>query len=264
MQEKDWVQFWSAREIAPLFGYKEWRHFKVLIEKTKETLQSLGEQVWTYIVAVDKVQTLPSWWEWKIPEYDFLLTRYACYLTAQNGNPTKKEIAQCKQYFAIQTRTAEIAQERERDKLRVQTRLDVTDQTKKLNATAQGCGVVNFGSFTDEWYRWLYGMRYAEIKKHKNLGDDALLDRADITELAANLFRITQTDERLKRSGSKTQKESEEIHFMIGGKVRQTIKDIGWTPPEHLPLAPDHIKEVKKRLKKNEKNLPNKKSALPS
>jgi len=102
-------------------------------------------------------------------------------------------------------------------------------------------------------------MRYAEIKKYKNLGDDALLDRADITELAANLFRITQTDEKLKHSGATSQKESEEIHFIIGGKVRQTIKDIGGTPPEKLPLAQDHIKEVKKRLKKSKTTLTHKK-----
>lgn len=247
-----WVEYRYWRDIAPLLWYNTRENFKKVVEKAELSINNSWWVSNDYIISIDKEIIMPKGWARITQNYNYKLTRYACYLIAQNGDPRKKEIAEAQSYFAIQTRKSELYQQYEQDKLRMQVRNEVSDQNKKLADTAEKHWVSNFWEFHDAWYRGLYGMRNKEIIEHKNLGKDKLLDRANSTELAANLFRITQTQDKLKQDNVNSQKQAERVHFMVWGKVRQTIKDIGWVLPEDIEPT-EHIREVEKRLKKTEK-----------
>ena len=255
-----WVEYRYWRDIAPLLWYNTRENFKKVVEKAGLSINNSWWVSNDHIIHIDRETTMPKGWVRITPNYNYKLTRYACYLIAQNGDPRKKEIAEAQSYFAIQTRRSELHQQLEQDKMRIQIRNEVVDQNKKLFKTAEEHWVSNFWKFNDAWYKGLYGMRNKEIIAHKNLWKDALLDRSDSTELAANLFRITQTQDKLKQDKVNTQKDAEQVHFIVWGKVRKAIKDIGGVMPESIPPT-EHIKEVKKRIKKTEKlihqdNLP--------
>lgn len=255
-----WVEYRYWRDIAPLLWYNTRENFKKVVEKAELSINNSWWVSNDHIIHIDRETTMPKGWVRITPNYNYKLTRYACYLIAQNGDPRKKEIAEAQSYFAIQTRRSELHQQLEQDKMRIQIRNEVVDQNKKLFKTAEEHWVSNFWKFNDAWYKGLYGMRNKEIIAHKNLWKDALLDRSDSTELAANLFRITQTQDKLKQDKVNTQKDAEQVHFIVWGKVRKAIKDIGGVMPESIPPT-EHIKEVKKRIEKTEKlihqdNLP--------
>ena len=247
-----WVEYRYWRDIAPLLWYNTRENFKKVVEKAELSINNSWWVSNDYIISIDRETIMPKGWVRITPNYNYKLTRYACYLIAQNGDPRKKEIAEAQAYFAIQTRRSELHLQLEQDKMRIQIRNEVVDQNKKLFKTAEEHWVSNFWKFNDAWYKGLYGMRNKEIIAHKNLWKDALLDRSDSTELAANLFRITQTQDKLRQDNVSTQKDAEQVHFIVWGKVRKAIKDIGGVMPENIPPT-EHIKEVKKRVQKTEK-----------
>ncbi len=191
--------------------------------------------------------------EFNREQVDYAISRYGCYILAQNGDPRKPAIARAQAYFALQTRKQEQFEELDADRQRLLLRGEVVDNNKRLNAAAKQHGVFNYGAFHNAGYKGLYGgLGLGQIEKRKKLGKDKLLDRADTTELAANLFRITQTEDVLANDalsgGKQGQRGAESTHQQIGARVRQTIIDNRSTLPENLAPASEHITQVKKRL----------------
>jgi len=240
------VEYWTARELLPLLGYKKWQNSEEVISRAKRACVNSGQDVNNHFTGFSKMVEIGSNTVREVRDYK--LDRYACYLIAQNGDPKKSEIALAQTYFAIQTRKQEIFEQLPDSKKRLFVRNEVSDHNKKLFSAAKKAGVTKFGLFNDAGYRGLYGMPLSDIEQKKGIKKGELLDRAGSTELAANLFCITQTDEKLEKDKIQGDRSASQTHFMIGGKVRQTIKEIGGTTPEHLP-AEKHIKEVKKEIK---------------
>lgn len=252
--DTDGVEYWEARELMPLLGYAKWENFEGVIEKAKTACTKSGQRVENHFPEVRKMVDIGSGSKRQV--LDFKLSRYACYLIAQNGDADKEPIALAQTYFAIQTRRQELYERLPEERKRLMIRGEVTDHNKKLAETARKSGVTRFGTFNDAGYMGLYGMPHRSIQMKKGLGKDKVLDRAGATELAANLFRITQTDEQLKkrlgRGETIGERSAANTHFKVGGKVRQTIKDIGGTLPEHLKPEED-IKKIERRLDSEER-----------
>lgn len=244
--DENGVEYWTARELFPLFGYARWEDFDKVISRALNTAINSGQDVENHFRRLTKMVSVGSNAVREVK--DWKLDRYACYLVAQNGDSKISQIALAQSYFAIQTRKQEIFQNLPDNERRLFIRKEVSDQNKKLFKTAKQAGVSNFGSFNDAGYRGLYGSSLPEIEKIKGIKKGELLDRAGATELAANLFRITQTDEKIHKDKIKGAAQANNTHFMVGGKVRQTIKDIGGVLPERLK-SEKHIKEVKKEIK---------------
>ena len=248
--DEDGVEYWEARELMLLLEYTEWRNFKKVIDKAKLACVSSNQVIEDHFVDSNKMIELAK--GAKRTMLDYKLSRYACYLIAQNGDSEKQPIALAQTYFAVQTRKHELYESLSEDHRRLHIRDQVTKHNKRLFKTAQDSGVRNFGKFNDAGYKGLYGgLGSQEIQRVKGIGNDGVLDRAGATELAANLFRITQTDGRLSKHVDDGQKIGENdatnTHFTVGKKVRKAIEDIGGTMPEDLPPA-EHIHEVKKRI----------------
>lgn len=252
---KNGVEYWEARELMLLMGYKNWRDFENSIQRAKTACKNSRQNTEDHFVGALKMikiaKNTEKEAERKIKDYN--LSRYACYLIAQNGDPRKPEIATAQTYFAIQTRKQEIFQQMEADEKRLYIRGEVKNHNKKLFATAQQAGVSNFGKFNNAGYLGLYNMYKQDVQKKKGIGKDDVLDRAGATELAANLFRITQTDEKIRNDKIAGEKKANFTHFTVGRKVRKVIEDIGGIMPENL--SPErHIKELKSEKRKLLKN----------
>lgn len=261
-------EFWSARELAKTLDYSEYRNFLPVIEKAKEACANSSHSVEDHFVEIHEMVEIGSGAQ--RPIEDWALSRYACYLVIQNANPSKPLVALGQNYFATQTRKQELADEetQKEDTRRLLLRDEIKKHNKNLAGAAKQAGVilpVHYAAFMDHGYRGLYGGRSAkEVHRLKKLKPkEILLDHMGSTELAANLFRATQTEEKLRREGASTKEQANRIHLEVGKKVRQTIHELGGTMPEHLPVAED-IKKVasreKKRLKAEKKQLKPQKS----
>lgn len=254
-QDKHDGEFWSARDLQVAFGYDRWENFNKAIDRAKQSFDTSGLSVSVNINDHFRKTTKPiiggKGGVQNVKDYN--LSRYACYLVAQNGDSSKKPIAVAQAYFNIQTFRQEQFDRLTDEERRLYVRRQITEEDKKLFEVAKNSGVKKYGTFYDAGYLGLYGLRAKEIASQKNLGKDKILDRAGATELAANLFRITQTQDKLNGEIEKGTKIGERAatntHFMVGGKVRQTIKDIGGKTPEELPPEQEHIKNLEKRLK---------------
>lgn len=251
-------EFWSARELMPLFGYEKWQKFSHAIERAKESCRQVGQKVSDHFTGAGKMILIGTGTtretNREIEDYD--LTRYACYLIAQNGDSRKVEIAKAQTYFAIKTRQQEVQDILIEDQKRVYTRADLKDKNKILAGTAKRAGVNNFANFQDQGYMGLYGgLRQKEIKNKKGLKEeDILLDNIGSEELVANLFRASQADAKIKRENIIGEIETNNAHNLVGQKVRNTIKTLGGTMPENLPKF-ENIKTAKKRLKTTKKEI---------
>lgn len=245
------IEYWSARSLQPCLGYSQWRRFENAIQKAIESCKQSGNDPDHHFAGAGK--PIPGGKGSSQVVDDYHLSRFACYLIAQNGDSRKSEIAHAQKYFAIQTRRQELTDAALADLERVEMRKQASQDFKALSGAARDAGVQNkmFGIFHDAGYRGLYGGLGADaIKARKGIDPkEQFMDRMDRTELAANQFRMTQTREKLKREGIKNQRDAIEAHEAVGKEVRAAIAKIGGTPPEKIPPA-EHIKKVEKRLNK--------------
>ena len=252
--DENGVEFWYARELMIMLEYSKWGNFVKVIDKAKESCKNSNINTLNHFADVGKMIVVAKGAERKIDDYK--LTRYACYLIAQNGDSRKKAIALAQTYFAVQTRKQEITrQEYEQlseDEKRLYTRKNVKDKNKYLFDTAKSAGVKNYGKFNNYGYRGLYnGETAKDIANRKGISEkEDILDYMSSTELAANLFRITQTDEVLKNKNIDNEDDACITHHNVGQAVRQTIKRIGGTMPENLPTPSKSAKKIEKEKNK--------------
>lgn len=248
--------FWFARDLQQLFKYDQWRRFAEVIDRAKSACEQAGQSVENHFAIVGKMVPIGSGATREIE--DIALSRYAAYLTAQNADPRKTPVAFAQTYFATQTRRQELADEAARelsyDEKRVLLRSKLKEHNKSLAEAAKTAGVKNFANFNGSGLKGLYGgLNKAQVVKRKGLPTGAdHLDYAGHEELAANYFKATQAEAKLRReieaNGEIGQRKSDAIHKSVGEAVRKTITDLGNTPPEAI-AAEDHIREAQKRVK---------------
>ena len=252
--DENGIEFWYARELQKVLDYKEWRKFENVIQKAIMACKNTGISEGEHFVGADKLSKRANNAEVLIKDYK--LTRYACYLIAQNGDSRKKVIALAQTYFAIQTRKQEISEIEYSLLTEDEKRFYQRNLTRKgnysLNQTAKNAGVKNFDKFHNSGYKGLYNGETADdIAKRKGLRyREDILDNMGSEELAANLFRITQTESKLKRDNISTEKEANKTHYNIGKNIREVIAKNGGTMPENLPTPEKSLKQLEKESKK--------------
>ena len=246
-------EYWYARELMSLLEYSKWERFSNTIENAKISCKKSGYNVNDHFPMVGKMVEVGSKTKRKIKDYK--LSRYACYLIAQNGDSRKKTIALAQTYFAVQTRKMEIS-EKEYSKLTEdEKRIYQRNLTKKgnysLNQTAKKSGVKNFDKFHNCGYKGLYdGLTADDIAKRKGLRyREDILDNMGSDELIINLFRISQTEQKLQKDNIKTEKDANKTHYKVGNKIRNTIKELGGILPENLPTPKKSLKKIEKENK---------------
>jgi DNA-damage-inducible protein D len=259
-------EFWSARELARVLEYSDFRNFITVITKAREACATSGHTVPDHFGEINEKVNIGSGAKRELE--DWALSRYACYLVIQNADPGKPLVALGQTYFAVQTRRQELADDAaiKEDKTRLLLRAEIKKHNKYLAGVAKEAGVIqplDYAIFMDHGYRGLYGgLARREIHQRKKLKPKQhILDHMGSTELAANLFRATQTEEKLRREKVRSKDLANQIHLQVGRKVRQTIRELGGTMPENLPVA-ESIKKVESREKKRlaagqKKSLPN-------
>lgn len=247
------VEYWSSRELSKVLEYTDYRNFLTVVNKAKIACENSGEDIHNHFVEANEMVQIGSGAE-KIVE-TIHLTRYACYLIVQNSDPTKVVVAKGQTYFAIQTRRQERTDNLVEDHNRVYLREEMKKHNTGLMHTASKAGVESFATFQNAGYKGLYGgLGMQEIHEKKRLKkNQKILDHMNSEELAANLFRATQTDAKIKRENIKGQSKANLAHYEVGQKVRNTINTLGGTMPENLP-TPDGITKAQTRIKKS-KNI---------
>ena len=246
-------EYWLARELQNVLGYHQWRSINELIERAKVACKESEFNIEDHFALHRKMIKLAK--EATRNVVDYKLSRYACYLIVMNGNPQKEIIALAQTYFAIQTRKQELS-EKEYSKLTEdEKRFYQRDLTRKgnysLNIAARNAGVKNFDKFHNSGYKGLYNGETAnDIAKRKKLRyREDILDNMGSDELIANLFRISQTEQKLRNENISLENEANETHYEVGKEIRNTIKKLGGTMPENLPTPNKSLKELEKRRK---------------
>jgi len=248
-------EFWYARDLQIALEYTEWRNFCKVIEKAKEACRGSNNAVSDHFVDVNKIVNAGATSK---DIGDIQLSRYACYLIVQNGDPRKKVIALGQTYFAVKTRQQELIENYENlseDQKRIAIRQEMKEHNKMLVAAAKDAGVettLDYAIFQNYGYMGLYGvLKASDIKERKGLKKSQdILDYMGYEELAANLFRATQTEAKLRRENIQGKQEANKTHFEVGKKVRDTIKDLGGTMPEDLPTPEKSIQQLEREQKK--------------
>jgi len=253
-QTSEGKEFWSSRDLARVLDYADYRNFEQVIAKAKQASFKSGQRIEDHFVDVTEMIDLPKGAQRAIAVT--YLSRYACYLIIQNADPTKEVVALGQSYFAVQTRRQELSDQATEDERRLMLREEMKLHNVKLAGAAKDAGVIepmDYAIFQNHGYQGLYGgLGQKEIHARKGLKkSQQILDHMGSTELAANLFRATQTEEKLRREGIKGKAAANKTHKEVGAKVRQTIKELGGTMPESLP-AEESIKAVERRVKKQQ------------
>lgn len=251
-------EYWTSRSLWKVIEYTEYRHFLPVIEKAKIACKNSGQSIENHFEDILEMVEIGSGAGRSVDSVK--LSRYACYLIVQNADPTKTIVAQGQTYFAIQTRIAEVQQMKEYQELsseeekRLFLRSEMQKHNSHLASAAKDAGVIDskdYAIFQNYGYKGLYGgMSAKEIHSKKGLKkNQKILDHMGSTELAANLFRATQTEEKLRRENITGKERANMTHYEVGAKVRQTIKELGGTMPENLPTE-ESIKAVEKKKQK--------------
>jgi DNA-damage-inducible protein D len=246
------AEFWSSREFAQVLGYSDYRNFEQVIEKARLACFNSGQKVEDHFVDVTELIEIGKGGQRAVRTV--FLSRYACYLVVQNADPAKDIVALGQTYFAVQTRRQELAESATEDDRRLLLRRELALHNVKLAGVARDAGVVaplDYAIFQNHGYMGLYGgLTAQDIHARKRLKrGQQILDHMGSTELAANLFRATQTEEKLRRDKVMGKEQAGRTHHEVGAKVRQTIRELGGTMPENLPTA-ESIKAVESKKRK--------------
>jgi DNA-damage-inducible protein D len=242
------AEYWTAREIYELLGYKDWRNFNSVIEKAKESCKNSNNDILEHFVDATKTIKMPKGAQKEVD--DVMLSRYACYLIIQNADPSKETVAHGQTYFAYQTRKQELTEIELENQKRLIIRQEIKDHNKKLAEAAKDVGVkepIDYAIFQDYGYMGLYGgLKARDIHARKQLKKSQnILDHMGSAELAANLFRATQAEQKLRREKGliRSKQNANQTHYEVGKKVRETIKELGGTMPENSPTV-ESIKKL--------------------
>ena len=257
---EDGTEYWNARELSEVLQYKKWENFAKVIDRAKLACNNSGFEIQDHFPEVRKMVEIGSNTVRELLDYE--LSRYACYLIVQNGDPRKEVIALGQTYFAIQTRRQEVADyfnQLDEDNKRLVIRGDIKQWNQMLLEAAHNAGVITnqeYAEFQNAGYMGLYGgLTVDDIHERKKLKDnEKILDFIGSTELIANLFRISQTEEKLKKDEIHNCSKATSTHYEVGAKVRKAIEDIGGTMPEDLPTPEKSIKQVEKEQLKRLKD----------
>ncbi|MCW5555454.1 MAG: DNA damage-inducible protein D [Verrucomicrobiae bacterium] len=256
----DGNESWSSRDFADVLGYTDYRNFEAVIEKARIACFNSGQRIEDHFVEITEMIEIGKGGQ--RPVKTMMLSRYACYLIIQNADPSKPLVALGQTYFAVQTRRQELADDEAlaEDQKRLLLRAEMKTHNKKLAGVAKRSGValpVDYAIFMDHGYRGLYGgLGVRDIHQRKRLKPkENILDHMGSTELAANLFRATQAEDKLRRDNVRNKDQANRIHHEVGRKVRRTIQELGGTMPENLPVA-ENIKRVESRERKRLKAGP--------
>ncbi|MFZ5688620.1 MAG: DNA damage-inducible protein D [Bacillota bacterium] len=245
-------EYWTARDLQRILEYNDFRNLETAINKAKKACENSGQKVADHFGDITEMVDIGS--GAKRPIKDYMLSRYACYLIIQNADPTKPMVALGQTYFAIQTRKQEIFEQSSENQKRLMLRNELRKHNVYLASAAKEAGVetsLDFAIFQNHGYKGLYGgLDKDGIHKHKGLKkSQQILDHMGSTELAANLFRATQTEEKLRREKIRGKENANRTHYEVGAKVRQTIRELGGTMPEDLPTV-ESIKKLERQAKK--------------
>ncbi len=253
--DKKGNEYWEARELMTVLEYSKWEHFSKVIDKARISCSLSNQNIEDHFPIVGKIVKAGATVKEVI---DYHLSRYACYLIVQNANPRKEVVALGQTYFATQTRKMELTEDEFRklseNERRLYNRIVVNNKNKYLFMTASEAGVKDFGKFNNYGYQGLYnGETAKDIANRKGIdyNKEEILDYMGSEELGANIFRITQTEAKLKRESVDNEKDACNIHYNVGRVVRKAIADLGGTMPEDLPTPEKSIRELEnKELKK--------------